>query len=165
MTDSRAPIHDGRNESSLYGCVTCGLSVADHDNACRDGNGCTDACARRHAARDPDYAAYLQAMAKSTPRHTGRLDCPCWTCGGAKEPSVGAVEAVGILSELSARYGHLPLVPPDEVLLAQRDAALDALERLVHAFPELAKCLSTPPQQRALMAAMSLLADAGRGAT
>ena len=163
MTD-RAPIHDGRSESSIYGCVTCGLSVADHDNACRDGNGCTYACARRHAARDPDYAAYLQSIITVEQQEQEMRDRDYAAHEAAEQRAIDAwpqtAESAAIERAICASF-----VPPDEVLLAQRDAALDALERLVHAFPELTTCLSTPPQQRALRAAMSLLADAGRGST
>ena len=53
-------------------------------------------------------------------------------------------------------------VPPDEVLQAQLTAALDALERLVRAFPELVTQYSDPPRQRALKSACAVLAAAGR---
>lgn len=44
----------------------------------------------------------------------------------------------------------------------QQTEALDALERLVCAYPELQRSLATMPQQRALRAALCVLVEAGR---
>lgn len=67
------------------------------------------------------------------------------------------------LDRVALEHDAADLVPPDEVLLAQRDALLDALYWLLSDFPELRRAYATHVAQRSLRTALALLAEHGRG--